>query len=97
MIRMVLVMSVLAIVCIVAAAILHFQMPDSSLPVVILGLASATIVPAAIASSMLAGRPSRVDRFRNTLARRMPAAYSGGFQRARTSSCALPSNRHRRS
>lgn len=48
MIRMVLVMSVLAIVCIVAAAILHFQMPDSSLPVVILGLASATIVPAAI-------------------------------------------------
>lgn len=48
MIRMVLVMSALAIVCIVAAAILHFQMPDSSLPVVILGLASATIVPAAI-------------------------------------------------
>lgn len=50
MIRMVLVMSSLAIVCIVAAAVLHYQMPDSNLPVVILGLASATIVPAAIKS-----------------------------------------------
>ncbi len=50
MIRMVLVMSSLAIVCIVAAAVLHYQMPDSNLPVIILGLASATIVPAAIKS-----------------------------------------------
>lgn len=35
----------LSVVCIATAAVLHFAMPDSSMPAVILGAATVTLIP----------------------------------------------------
>lgn len=40
----------LTIVCIAVAAVLHYLMPESSMPVIILGVATATSIPGVVSA-----------------------------------------------
>ncbi len=40
----------LAVLCIAVAAVLHFLMPESTMPVIILGAATATLIPGVVSA-----------------------------------------------